>query len=380
MTETETDRKAPRGPFTPEEEARVEELYRTGEYSSRDLAREFNSNPSKILKILASRQVPLRPPGPSEIQKRNTKRAAGERKEARKRQAEIAMAQEIAAARRRERVNAKADQLNLTERQQQLLEAAEDTGSVWLAQEALSSVALDGETHVVGEVQPGPEVTVSEAQQAARTLGGHLEFSVEQADDEPRTEIRWRPREGEHIAHAQTIAERVHQVDELLADAGFFSGRTEHGHLVWQPGPSNVGKTFFPQPPVPDLGSFVEEEPKVEEARAQGYLLAQEEQAQARRADYTEQALEELSAEHRAELDRVHAWSKEQWAAGVRHGYESATNGVADLLRECIKETAGHAAEALTEFLEMLEDGEHFYLQRKDKKPWLNPRNWEERR
>lgn len=366
---TETSRKPPRSRISEAEEQRMAELYKSGEYSLRDIADQFDTNPTSVSRILKAAGVEMRKPGVSDLAIRNMKRNNKIRAEQRKREAEVRLAEEIAAARRRERVDAKADSL-----QQELDQGNSVFGASQLQEEARASVALDGETQVIGVPL-----------------------------DEPRTEIRWQPREGEHIAHAQTTAERVHQVDELLAEVGFLSARLPHGHLVWQPleGAAEFDeREWLGREPLPEAQGLLPQELVDEYAQTTKNATDDDHMSvlcfagqhdrcvsdwctcphhQAKPVE-PEPSVEEMAAEHAAELDRVHTWSKEQWGAGVRHGYESATNGVADLLRECIKETAGHAAEALTEFLEMLEDGEHFYRQRKDKKPWLNPRNWEERR
>lgn len=304
-----------RGPLTAEEKAEAVRLYAAGEHSFRDIAETMNSNPATISRVIHDAGVEVRKPGPSDIQRRNSRLRA----EQRKREAEVRLANEIAMARLEERVNVKADQLDLGSADEQL--RRNYFAHAEAEREARASVALDGDTQSVGPV---------------------VNDIVDQSMDQPRAEIRWR---GETLDQAQDVGERIHTVGELLDGVGFFSGQLPHGHLVWQP----TGE--MANVPAPDSLPWTGEE---------------------------QPTIEGLQAEHSKELERAHAWGKEQWAAGVRHGYEQATSGIVDLLRECMRHvpTESNGFKALEDFLEMLEDGEHFYRQHKDRKPWLNPENW----
>jgi transposase-like protein len=363
--------KTPRkSPLSDEEKAKAVEMYASGEYSFRDIAEEMDSNPTTIARVVKDAGVPIRNQGSSAIAVRNMKRNNARRREAAKQAAELRLAEEIAAARRQDRINARADEI-----------AAVNPGSgvfaSLLEKEARASVALDGETHVVGDSTPVTNYALQEAAPTEECLqfservghGPHEwqmpnpkllprgdngirwcpgnarddDYTPEAIDrtEEDRSEVTWSA-DPDHRHHDAVVASQaIHRMEQLARPLNSFSSVRREGTLVW----TKAGD----QPEWAGL----REDPSVEE----------------------------MAAEHSAELSRAHEYAKAQWKQGVSYGYDQATKAVLELIDHLFKTGSvpaeSVAAAVMEELKDLINEGEHWYRQHKDPKPW---QNWEANR
>lgn len=237
MAETEK-KKIPRASaLSAEERARVIEMYSSGEYSFRDIAEEMDTNPTSVARICKDAGLEIRKPGPSPIARRNLVRNNKRRKE----QAELRMAKEIAEARLRDRVDARADQLSLGEHLVASL-VGEPRRDDDYTPEAVDRTAAEEEREEirVSTWSPTPE-ELQAAQEAARRL---------HEGEEPWDGRLLGPVEAEPSAEGQTTAEMaaayedqiqsfMNSAEEMAAEHSLELARVrEQSKLQWDSGVS----------------------------------------------------------------------------------------------------------------------------------------------
>lgn len=313
-------RKKARAPLTDPEKERVVELYRGGEHSLRDIAEQFDSNPSSISRIIHDAGVPMRAPGPSEIQRRNQQR----RMVARAEQARALATYEdnIKAAVPKPRVRA-ADRLI--------------AGDNPLAAQARAALHQEGRPSLSDQIQ-------SEAEYDER----HFDDIVEQGMEEETHTVTWTPLT--ERADPQAFNDALGRVEEDVKGMGSFAVTYPEGTLQWT---RSGDQPFFP----PEKGPTLEDLP-------------------------TDTGWKPMPEQSQQELQRQHAAEQLRWESGVSFGYERATNDVTRLVDHLLADRRefGAANEyvrtALFRVVELLGNGEHFYQARRDPKPWNRAENW----